>query len=328
MGGTTLTEDFASKYAGKTVAITGAGGYLAPAIIDALGSNPERINLISSQELACRPGTVNIQSDIRTADCWQQIVTAADVIFHLASNTSVYAATEDPVSCLASTVQPVSHLVCAARALAHRPRVVLASTATQYGITNNLPVTEESPQHPITNYDLQKLFSEKQLLLASSQGILEGVSLRLANVYGPSSNTNASSDRGVLNKITRLALQGVTLQVYGDGNYLRDYVYITDVAHAFLAAGVSESVVGGPFNVASGQGITISEAFSLVAKRVENITGRKVRIENTPWPKGTDAIEHRNFVADIGAIRLASGWRPLISFEQGVDQTIRNLLST
>ena len=323
-----MTEDCASKYAGKTVAITGAGGYLAPAIVDALGSNPKRIYLVSSQELVSRPGAVNIRSDVRTADCWQEIVTAADVIFHLASNTSVYAAAEDPVGCLASTVQPVTHLVCAARVSARRPRVVLASTATQYGITNDLPVTEESPQNPITNYDLQKYFSEKQLLLASSQGILEGVSLRLANVYGPSPNINASTDRGVLNKITRLALQEATLQVYGDGNYIRDYVYITDVARAFLVAGVSESVVGDPFNVGSGQGVTISKAFSLVAKRVENITGRKVLVEKTPWPKETDAIEYRNFVADIGAIKLASGWRPLISFEQGIDQIIRNLLST
>ena len=324
--GVTLTEDFSTQYTGKTVAITGAGGYLAPAILDALGPHPDRIFLVSGQELPGKSGVVNIQADIRAADCWQEIVTSADVIFHLASNTSVYAASEDPVGCLDSTVKPVSQLVCAAQVLTRQPRVVIASTVTQYGITNDLPVSEKSPQHPITNYDLQKMFSEKQLLLASSQGVLEGVSLRLGNVYGPSSNTNASGDRGVLNKISRLALKGAKLQVYGDGNYIRDYVHINDVARAFLAAGVSESVVGHSFNIASGQGVTIRDAFRLVAERAEAVTGRKVAIKNIPWPIGAEAIECRNFVADINAIKLATGWSPLISFEYGVEQMIHNLM--
>lgn len=317
-------EDYATKYAGKSVAITGSGGYLAPAIIDALGENPKCIYSISSQDLESRPGIVNVRSDIRTADCWKEIVATADVIFHLASNTSVYAAIEDPVSCLASTVQPVSHLVWASKLLGRRPRVVLASTVTQYGITNNLPVIEGSPLNPITNYDLQKLFSEKQLLLASSQGIIDGVSLRLANVYGPSSNSNGVGDRGILNKVARSALEGAKLKVYGDGSYIRDYIYIADVARAFLAAGVSDSTVGSPYNIGTGRGITIREAFSLVAKQAENITGRKVSIEDAPWPEGADPIEYRNFVADISAINVATEWSPLISFKQGVDKMIRS----
>ena len=319
-----MRENYATKYAGKSVAITGGGGYLAPAIMDALGENPKIIYSISSQDLQPRPGIVNIQADIRTAECWKEIVATADVIFHLASNTSVYAAIEDPANCLASTVQPISHLVRASQVLARRPRVVLASTVTQYGITSKLPVTEGSILDPITNYDLQKMFSEKQLLLASSQEIIDGVSLRLANVYGASFNSNADIDRGVLNKVARLALEGSKLQVYGDGRYMRDYIYITDVAQAFLAAGVSELTVGNPYNIGSGCGVTIQEAFSLVAEQAARITGKKVSIENIPWPEGTDPIEYRNFTADINAINAAAGWSPLISFEQGVSKMVLN----
>ncbi|MDG2212322.1 MAG: NAD-dependent epimerase/dehydratase family protein [Verrucomicrobiota bacterium] len=318
-----MKENYATQYAGKSVAITGAGGYLAPAIMDALGENPKSIYSVSSQDLKPRPGVVNIQADIRSAECWKEIVTVADVIFHLASNTSVYAAIKDPAGCLASTVQPISHLVWASQVTARRPRVVLASTVTQYGITSKFPVAERSPLNPITNYDLQKLFSEEQLLLASNHEIIDGVSLRLANVYGVSSNASTAGDRGVLNKVTRSALEGANLKVYGNGRYIRDYIYITDVAQAFLAAGISESTVGYPYNIGSGRGITIQQAFSLVAKQAERMTGRKVSIENIPWPEDADPIEHRNFVADISAINTATDWSPLISFEQGVNKIIR-----
>ena len=162
-----MIDDFAGPYAGKTVAITGASGYLAAALMDALGSAPARILRVSRQALAAKPGTVTIQADVRTADCWKNIVAEADVVFHLASNTSVYAAANDPAASLGSTVQPVAHLTAACRTLCRRPRVVLAGTATQYGITNTLPVNEDTPTHPITDYDLHKQFAEKQLLLAT-----------------------------------------------------------------------------------------------------------------------------------------------------------------
>ena len=317
-----VKENFNNCYGNKAVAVTGASGYIASVLINVLQKTPVRILRISRQDLHTIPGTETLKADIRTNYCWKEIVEKVDVIFHLAGNTSVYSAMKDPADSLNSTVLPITHLVTAAQASGRRPRVVLASTATVYGLTGSAPVSEDMPTAPITNYDLHKLFAEKQLELASNQGILEGVSLRLANVYGASSGNSSADDRGVLNKITRLALQGTNLKLYGNGNYLRDYIYIDDVVRAFIVAGVEKEVVGRSFNVATGKSITVREMFNLVAERAAIITGKKVSIENTPWPDGADPIEFRNFVANISRFRSFSGWHPMIRLNQGVDKMI------
>jgi len=317
-------DDSITRYRNKTVAITGASGYIASVLIDALQKTPAHILRISRRDLPPVPGTEALKADVRASDCWEEIVSKADVIFHLAGNTSVYAAAKDPADSLNSTMLPIMYLVAAAQAAGRAPRVVFASTATVYGLTDALPVVEDAETKPITNYDLHKLFAEKQLELASKQGILEGVSLRLANVYGPSSSTSSADDRGILNKITRMAIQGANLRLYGDGNHVRDYIYVDDVARAFMVAGVEKGVMGRSFNVASGKGITVHEVFHLVAERTERVTGKRVHIENVPWPDGADSIEFRNFVADITCFQKVAGWHPIISLNQGVDWMIQH----
>lgn len=319
-----VMENFHNYYENKTVAITGASGYIASVLIDALQKTPARILCISRRDMRTISGAEIIRADVRASDCWGEIVAKADVIFHLAGNTSVYSAMKDPSDSLNSTVLPITHLVMAAQTSGRRPRVVFASTATVYGLTSNLPVSEDAPTAPITNYDLHKLFAEKQLGLASNQEILEGVSLRLANVYGASSGNSSADDRGILNKITMQALQGTNLKLYGDGNYLRDYVYINDVVRAFMIAGIKEGVVGRSFNVASSKGVTVREAFNLVAEQVARVTGKIISIENSPWPAGADPIEFRNFVADITSFQNSAGWYPTINLNEGVDRMIEH----
>jgi nucleoside-diphosphate-sugar epimerase len=251
-------------------------------------------------------------------------VDRADVVFHLAGNTSAYAAAADPAASLESTVLPVTHLIAAA---ASRPgrRVVYASTATVYGMPRDLPVAEDTPTNPVTVYDLHKLCAEQHLALASRRGLLEGVSLRLSNVYGPSPGGSSADDRGVLNRAARLALQGEPLRLYGGGNYVRDYVYIDDVIAAFLAAGLHAGIAGMAFNVASGVGTTIRAAFHAVADMTEEVTGRRNAIEDVPWPPGADPIECRDFTADIRALAAACAWRPAVALNDGLGRLVREL---
>ena len=119
-----------------------------------------------------------------------------------------------------------------------------------------------------------------------------------------------------------LGLQGVNLKLYGDGNYLRDYVYIDDVIRAFMVAGVENGLVGQSFNVATGKGTTVCEAFHLVAEQTARVTGKKVSVENSPWPEGADPIEFRNFVADIAGLQNFAGWHPMINLNEGVGRMI------
>jgi len=310
--------DILKNLNGKTVAVTGASGYIGSALSEALQNQLAQVVRISRSELTPNPGMIDVQADVCTQSCWQDIVSRVDIVFHLAGNTSIYTALNDPVESLNSTLLPINHLIAAAQKSGRVPRVVFASTATVYGLTDGLPVSETRESKPITLYDLHKCFAEKQLALAGHLGVLQSISLRLANVYGPSLNASSAADRGVLNKISKMALQNKDLLLFGDGDYVRDYVYIDDVVNAFMCAGASDQFSGQIFNVASGHGVTLKEAFHEVVCQSEKITGRKIAIHNAPWPEGADAIEYRNFIGDVQALKDAFNWQPQTSLVSGI----------
>jgi len=160
------------------------------------------------------------------------------------------------------------------------------------------------------------------LQIASNEGLIDGVILRLANVYGPSSTLALSNDRGILNKITNLALSGQPITVFGDGNYLRDYVYIDDVALAFLEAGKVNNISGQIFNIGSGKGTLIKDAFSYIAKLVDARIDKKTEIIFQDWPELADEIERRNFYADISRFVKCTDWAPSVTFEEGAERTV------
>jgi nucleoside-diphosphate-sugar epimerase len=321
-----VTSKLASRFSGVSVAITGGTGYLASALRHALRDLPARTLVVSRRDIVAMPGEDVMKADIRTRECWERIVERADVVFHLAGNTSVYAAAKDPHDSLLSTVLPLTHLTAAASQAHRKLRVLYASTATVYGLTTRLPVAEDAPTNPITVYDLHKLCAERHLALASWQGLLDGMSLRLANVYGPSPTASSSEDRGILNKVTRLALQGSPLYLYCGGGYVRDYVYVDDVIRALMTAAVQEGMNPGSFNVASGVGWTIRDAFHLVSERADRITGKKTPVHDAPCPSGADPIEFRNFTADITCFSAACGWQPEVSLPEGIDRLIASLV--
>jgi len=184
-------------------------------------------------------------------------------------------------------------------------------------LTNEFPVVESKTPNPITTYDLHKLFVEQELYIASQNNIINSIILRLANVYGPSLSESKAEDRGILNKLTKMRFEGKNIQIYGDGNNLRDYVYIDDVVNAFLHASIINSAEN-IFNVASGVGTRIKRVFSLISSEVEKHTGASGVVENVDWPKGINEIEKRNFIGSMELLKSVSGWSPSISLEEGI----------
>lgn len=313
---------------GKTVVVTGASGYIGCELVDALVKHDCTIIRVSRVDLTPLPGVKTIKADICNADFWHDIVALADIIYHLAGNTSVYEAAKDPVLSLNSTLLPINYLIQAAQDQKRKPRVIFASTATVYGLTSILPVSETVKPKPITVYDLHKFFAEQQLALASQLGILAATSLRLANVYGPSNSMSSAADRGILSRVAAIALQGKTLKVYGDGSYLRDYIYITDVVNALLISAISPKVSGESFNIASGVGTTVKQAFTLIARESEMVAGSPVKVEMMEWPEGVASIEFRNFTANIEKYKTATGWSPQINLNDGISKLIASSLKS
>jgi len=253
----------------------------------------------------------------------QQALQGVGTIFHLAGQTSVAVARQDPRADHLVNVGGMARLIAALRSVRSAPTVVFAGTVTQSGVIIGERLDESAPDQPVTEYDRHKLEAETLLEEASREGILRGVTLRLANVYGPGSRSSAS-DRGVLNRMIRSAAAGQPLRVFGDGQQVRDYSYVTDVIEAFmLAAERSTALAGRHFVVGSGHGRSIADLVTLVAARAEAYHGRTVPITFEPVASTAEPIDARSYAVDATAFTQATGWTPSVGMADGIDRTLR-----
>ena len=321
--------DISSKLKGKVVSITGSNGYIGSALTRELEKYSLKIIRISRKQLTPKDGVEDWVLDLNKKSSWIKIVNRSDIIFHLSGNTSIYDAEKDPKESLISTLFPIIQLINASKKLSRIPRVIFSSTATVYGLTEVLPVLETKRPSPITVYDLHKFFAEQQLLVASSSNIIDAISLRLANVYGPSPTESLAQDRGILSKITKRRFALKNLQIYGNGDYLRDYIYIDDVVNAFLHASVMDYDIllnknQISLNVASGIGTPVKEVFELISREIEKITGIRGDIENVAWPEEVNEIEKRNYIGSNELIKSLTGWQPSVSLEEGIRLLVKH----
>jgi UDP-glucose 4-epimerase len=314
-------------FEGKGILITGGAGYLASALVSLLKFADCRIIRLDRQDACWEPvtGTAQISDvygDVRNPSVWEQCLEGIDFMFHFAAQTSTYVANDNPLADQTINVMPMLHLLESCRRRGTCPTVCFSSTVTIAGIPERLPVDESHPDHPLTVYDLHKQMAEQYLRWYAEQGFVRGVVLRLANVYGPGPRSSRS-DRGILNQMIRRALAGEPLTVYGAGDQIRDYVYIEDVAQAFLAAAQhSEALNGQHFVIGSGQGHTIAEAMLMVAERAADKTGRTVAVQHISPPDSLSPIELRHFVADSQHFCLSTGWRSHFTLAEGIDKTL------
>jgi UDP-glucose 4-epimerase len=305
-------------------AITGANGYIGSSLAKFLKEKSHDVTGISRSRFKHFPGKKLICKDIKKYETWLEILKFNNVIFHLAGNTSVYTSEVNPEESLLSTLLPIEHLIRAAKELKVKPRIVFTSTATVYGVLPKLPVSEHQKPKPVTTYDIHKLFAEQLLAIASEARIIDAVSLRLSNVFGPSPIASSSNDRGILNKSVVKALENNNLNYYGHGNYLRDYVYITDVVNALYLAGISDDFHGKVFNIGSGIGTSIKKAMQTVVKLTNKTAGKSITAESVPWPLDMASIEYRYFVSKIDNFSKKTGWKPKINFCKGIELLIQS----
>lgn len=304
------------------VSIAGAGGYVGSKLASVLKNfNCNVISFIRNKDISNNKSIYSF--DILNEKDIEKLVLKSDVIYFLAGNTSLYFARDNEDESYRLTVRPIENLIKFSMKYNKKIKLIYASTATVYGKQNQFPVTESVIPNPISIYDKHKLISEKKIEEAIESNLLEGCVLRFANVYGPSINQVSSKDRGVLNKICLRAIKNYKITVYGNGNYIRDYIYIDDVINALIKIGFSNKINKSIYNISSNTGLKISDVFTRVIKKANNIFKYDNNLVFKEWPIGVEEIEKRNFIGCNERIKQDFKWIPKVDIDEGIDKTLR-----
>jgi nucleoside-diphosphate-sugar epimerase len=315
-------------YKNKKILVTGATGFIGFSLIKKLSAVSCSIIAIKEKKFIyekipnCKANVLVKDFDITDKDFWKESLEGIDIVFHFAAQTSLRVATNNPLLDIEINVLPIVNFIETCQKYKFAPDILFSGTVTEVGMTSTIPVDENFKDLPITVYDINKLAAEKYLQYYSNQLGHRAVILRLSNVYGPGP-ISSSVDRGILNMMVRKAINNEDLVVYGDGNYIRDYVYIDDVISAFLMAGAKIDIAKGNYYiVGTGIGYTIIQMAELVVDRVYRKTGIKVNIKKIDLPNNLSQIETRNFVANVNKIKRDIKWHAEVQLEDGIDKTI------
>ena len=300
------------------ILVTGASGLIGTALREKLCQDGHSITCQSRHSYEPLLGIDWIKHDL-VSDSWEAMALPEfDMVFHLAGQTSTYKAQNDPLADLSANLLGLVRLLDYLRTQRKSPFVLLAGTVTQAGVTDKFTISEELNDKPITFYDLSKLTAEKYLLQYIKEGWVNGCVLRFANVFGRY-NSEQQSDRGIIDKIYRLAVKGERITIYGDGLCFRDYIFIDDVISSMLITFKNkENTNGRSFCIGTGIKTTVKDAFLEVISIAEKNTGFRVSYENSSPPEYFSEIEFRNAVIDSSAFTQATGWRPKYDFKTGI----------
>lgn len=316
------SSEIASWYRGRTVVVTGAYGYLGSSLCGLLTAAGAKVR----RGTRGRPGAEN------AADTWigdladpaycAQLVADADAIFHMAGQTSVPESHKAPLDDLHINVQHTLTLLEACRQTGKAPAFVYAGTATEIGLTTSVPLPPGVIDRPCTVYDVHKLAAEQLVDAYRFNGWVTGLTLRIANVFGPGAKKSAS-ERGVINKLIARAMSGLDFTYYGDGQLVRDYVYVADLLDVFFRAGaLAPSAKERSYVIASGVGHTLRETFELIADVVAAGGYPHVKVGSAPWPQGLHPIDRRSYVSNIEPLTAFCGWKPTTSLAEGIRLTM------
>jgi nucleoside-diphosphate-sugar epimerase len=319
-------------YQGRTILITGGRGYIGSALSQALAElNCKLILLDQSPGDAWRPAaqvaeTLLLNGDVSLRKTWEEALPGVDHVFHLAAKEYFYRSEYDPERDYQFNALPILRLLEACRVQNYRPKIVFASSANLFGLVDTLPVNEDSRDNPLTTWAVHKLTAEHYLRLYAQQFGLKAITLRLSNVYGPTARRSVMN-RVVINKVIAQALDGEALVTYANQSCIRDFVFLQDVVQAFLLAGTCcGSTRDLVYVIGSGEGKTIADAWRLIADSVRSHIHRDVPIRLDESVE-IEPLEQRSFVADTERFRDATGWKPRTELAQGIDITVRAILS-
>ncbi|MEM5786681.1 MAG: NAD-dependent epimerase/dehydratase family protein [Syntrophobacteraceae bacterium] len=320
-----------SEHNGELCLITGAAGFVGSHLAQRLLEmgfsvigvdnffSGRAANMISFRD---HPEFTFRRADIREPDLLKRLKASHPGVcrcFHLAAVVSVPYSVAHPELTMEINHRASLRLMEEADRLEFKS-FIFAGSAAEYGDDQRIPLHEdyasEATRH-LSPYGLSKFLTSRAIA-----NFPRGVSLRFFNIYGPRQDP-ASPYSGVISRFIDMAGKGSPLTIFGDGFQTRDFIYVSDVVDAYIAAaglgneGRKQKAIQGVFNVGTGGSTTVRE----LATTIIEVCGSRSAIDCLPERPG----DIRHSLAAVGKFQEAAGWSAKVSLQEGLIETIREM---
>jgi UDP-glucose 4-epimerase len=297
------------------ILVTGGAGFIASHVADGFVAAGHDViildNLSSGVKANINPKAKFVQADVRDAELGKLFADERpEVLCHHAAQMSVRDSVADPVFDAGVNVVGFLNLLEHGRRNGLR-KVLFASTGgALYGEQQTFPAAESHPTAPLSPYGIAKLASEHYLFFYNQTYGIDYVALRYANVYGPRQNPHGEA--GVVAIFIERLLRGQQPVINGNGTQTRDYVFVRDVVAANLAA--LTAAYTGSINFGTGIETDVNQIFRTILR----VGGFSAPEQHGPEKPG----EQRRSVIDNGLAARTLGWRPSVTLEDGLRETV------
>jgi UDP-glucose 4-epimerase len=294
----------------KKAVILGAGGFLGINLANALAEQGFELVCFDQIESPHWPQTATaITGDFAALPfaLLQQLDNA--FVFHLISSCRPSPSTADAADEVARDL--VTTVRCLELSAKRDLRwIFVSSGGTIYGQNGDEQIAESAPAAPICSYGATKLAIEQYFALYRRLHRIDHVVVRLANPYGPWQDPLRG--QGIISAILYKAMQGQVLEVWGDGDNVRDYIYVTDAIQGILAAAFS-GMGGEIYNIGTGRGLSINQLVEIIGTELNSPLAVIYTAART--------VDVRRNVLCSKKLSSHTDWCPTIAIDEGVELT-------
>ena len=293
------------------ILILGGQGFIGQNLCNKLLSEGHSVTVLEKKINLDRviPNIRYVEGDFLDKSTYAEYLKDIDVVYHMISTTNANNSNNEMERDVKENVIGTINLLDECVENNIKKVVFISSGGTVYGVPEEVPIKETHPTNPICSYGITKLTIEKYLELYNHLHGLDYSVIRLANPYGP---YHQNLMQGLINVILYKAINDDTLEIWGDGQVRRDYIYIDDAVEALSLAkdvDTQEKIL----NIGSGQSYSICDIIS----EVEKIVGKRINTDFKPARSQDVPVN----VLDINRAKKVLNWEPKVGLQEGINNT-------
>lgn len=311
------------NWSSKSVAITGAGGFIGSHLVEAAARAGAKVTAITRYNSRGDDGNLGFlprdvmdavdvkRIDVADLDAASHALSGVDIVFNLAAFVGIPYSYENPHDTIVNNVMSTLNVLHLARE-EKIGKVVQTSTSEVYGSARIVPIPETHPLQPQSPYSASKIATDSISLSYHYSYGIPLVIVRPFNTYGP-----RQSARAVIPSVISQALTGSDIRV-GSTDTTRDFNFVGDTVRGFMLCAASEAAIGEAVNIGSGREMSIAHAIEEIVR----VVGRNNRLVIDEARIRPEKSEVSRLCADISKAKQLVGYEPETHFEEGLKQTI------